>query len=120
MLYKKSLLLTIFIHCILCLLIPHLCLSLYLYFFPLVTFTLFSVSVTLFLFCCVYSYVLCFRFYLQVILCSICLYLSDISIRWTYSLGPSVSLQMAEFHSFLWMNEIPLYIYATSSLSRHG
>ena len=32
-------------------------------------------------------------------------------------LGPSTSLQMAQFHCFLWLNNIPLYICATSSLS---
>ena len=32
------------------------------------------------------------------------------------SLGPSTSLQMAQFHSFLWQSNIPLYICTTSSL----
>ena len=30
------------------------------------------------------------------------------------SLGPSKSLQMAQFHSFLWLSNIPLYICTTS------
>ena len=29
---------------------------------------------------------------------------------------PSMLLEMALFHSFLWLNNIPLYIYTTSSL----
>ena len=33
------------------------------------------------------------------------------------SLGPSTSLQMTQFHSFLWLSNIPLYICTTSSLS---
>ena len=33
------------------------------------------------------------------------------------SLGPSTSLQMIQFHFFLWPNNIPLYICITSSLS---
>ena len=35
------------------------------------------------------------------------------------SLGPSMSLQMTQFHSFLWLSNIPLYICTTSSLSIH-
>ena len=35
------------------------------------------------------------------------------------SLGPSTSLQITQFRSFLWLSNIPLYIYATSSLSIH-
>ena len=35
------------------------------------------------------------------------------------SLGPSMLLQMALFHSFLWLSHIPLYICTTSSLSVH-
>ena len=35
------------------------------------------------------------------------------------SLGPSMLLQMALFHSFLWLSHIPLYICTTSSLSIH-
>ena len=35
-------------------------------------------------------------------------------------LHPSMSLQMARFHSFLWLSNIPyIYIYITSSLSIH-
>ena len=34
-------------------------------------------------------------------------------------LGPSTSLQVTQFHSFLWLSNIPLYICATSSLSIH-
>ena len=33
------------------------------------------------------------------------------------SLGPSMLLQMASFHSFLWLSSIPLHIRTTSSLS---
>ena len=33
--------------------------------------------------------------------------------------GPSMLLQMARFHTFLWLSSIPLYIYSTSSLSIH-
>ena len=33
------------------------------------------------------------------------------------TLGPSTSLQITQFHSFLWLSNIPLYICTTSSLS---
>ena len=35
------------------------------------------------------------------------------------SVGPSMPLQMTQFHSFLWLGNIPLYICTTSSLSIH-
>ena len=34
-------------------------------------------------------------------------------------LSPSTSLQITQFHFFLWLSNIPLYICATSSLSIH-
>ena len=33
--------------------------------------------------------------------------------------SPSTSLQITQFHFFLWLSNIPLYICATSSLSIH-
>ena len=33
--------------------------------------------------------------------------------------SPSMLLQMAKLHSFLWLSSIPLYIHTTSSLSIH-
>ena len=33
--------------------------------------------------------------------------------------SPPASLHMALFHSFLWLRNIPLWIYTTSSLSMH-
>ena len=35
------------------------------------------------------------------------------------TLGPSTSPQITQFHSFLWLSSIPLYICTTSSLSIH-
>ena len=35
------------------------------------------------------------------------------------TLRPSTSLQITQFHFFLWLSNIPLYICATSSLSIH-
>ena len=35
------------------------------------------------------------------------------------ALGPPTTLQMTQFHSFLWLSNIPLYICTTSSLSIH-
>ena len=62
------------------------------------------------------SFVPYFRFH---ILWIICLSLSDwLHFVWS-SLGVSVMPHMALFHSFLWLNSIPLCICATSSLSIH-
>ena len=49
----------------------------------------------------------------------ICFSLSDLLHSVRQSLGPSTSLQISQFHSFLWLSNIPLYICATSSLSIH-
>ena len=47
----------------------------------------------------------------------ICLSLSDLlHLAWS-SLAPSMLLQMALFHSFSWLSNIPLYLWTTSSLS---
>ena len=77
--------------------------------YSLVTLSLFSTSVTLFLF---YKYVHIYSFkkystYKQYHM--ICLSLSD------FTLGPSMLLQTALFH-FLWPSNIPLYICTTSFL----
>ena len=59
------------------------------------------------------------RFHIYAWIYDTCFSLSD----WLYSLwqflGPSTSLQMTQFHSFLWLSDIPLYICTTSSLSIH-
>ena len=72
------------------------------YFFPLsfspsATTSLFSRSVSLFLFCYIPSFVLFLGFHLEVKSYSICLSLTYFT--W-YLLGPSILLQMAEFHYF--------------------
>ena len=51
------------------------------------------------------------------LICGICLSLSDLLHSVWESLGPSMSLQMAQFHSFLWLSNILLHICATFSLS---
>ena len=59
------------------------------------------------------------RFHIYAWIYDTCFSLSD----WLYSLwqflGPSTSLRMTQFHSFLWLSDIPLYICTTSSLSIH-
>ena len=59
------------------------------------------------------------RFQLYVISYGICLCLSDSFHSVGESLVPSILLQMALCHSFLWLSSIPLCIYTTSSESNH-
>ena len=75
----------------------------------------------------IYSLHLCLYFALQVssffsrfrryMLIYICFSLSDLFHSVWQSLGPSMSLQTAQFCSFLWLSSISLYPCTTSSLS---
>ena len=47
----------------------------------------------------------------SVISYDICLALSDLLHSVWQSLGPSMLLQMALFHSFLWLSNIPIYVF---------
>ena len=58
-----------------------------------------------------------FRFHIYVLAYSICFILSDLLHSVQQTLGPSTSLQIAQFRYFLWLSNIPLYICATSSSS---
>ena len=49
----------------------------------------------------------------------ICFSLSDLLSSVWHSLGPSTPLQIIQFHFFLWLSDIPLYICAPSVLSIH-
>ena len=60
-----------------------------------------------------------FRFHICTLAYSICFSLSDLLHSVWQTLGPSTSLQITQFHFFLWLSNIPLYIFATSSLSIH-
>ena len=60
-----------------------------------------------------------FRFHIYVLAYSICFSLSDLLHSVGQSLGPSTSLQITQFHFFLWLSNIPLHKCATSSLSIH-
>ena len=56
-----------------------------------------------------------FRFHVQMISYDICLPFPDLlHLVWS-SLGPSMLLQMALCHFFIWVSCIPLYIYSTFS-----
>ena len=57
------------------------------------------------------------RFHICTLIYNICFSLSDVLHYAWQSLGPSVSLQMAQFRFFLWLSDIPLYMWTTSSLS---
>ena len=57
------------------------------------------------------------RFHIYTLIYSIYFFLSDILHSVWQSPGPSVSLQMTQFHSFLWLRIIPLHVYTTSFLS---
>ena len=60
-----------------------------------------------------------FRFPIYALAYSICFSLSDLLHTVWQTLCPSTSLQITQFHFFLWLSNIPLYICATSSLSIH-
>ena len=57
------------------------------------------------------------RFHIYVLIYSICFSLSDLLHSVWRSLGPSTSLQITRFHSFLRLSDVPLYTCVTSSLS---
>ena len=84
---------------------------------PLVSVRLFSTSVSLFLPCKLVHLYHFSRFHIHALIYYICFSLSDLLHSVWQSLDPSTSLQMTQFHSFLWLSNIPLYIYTTSSLS---
>ena len=73
--------------------------------------------VNLLLFCYISSFIVLFRSHIQVVSYSICLFPSDLSHLAQCPPSPSMLLQVAEFHSFLLLSGIPLYICTTSSLS---
>ena len=93
--------------------------------YPLVTTDLFATSMSLFLcysLCYMYMYMLYKYIYVQCILCymyyldsiyvisySICLSLSHLFHLALCPSNPSMLLQMAKFHSFLWLSSIPLW-----------
>ena len=52
---------------------------------------------------------------MAVISYGICFSLCDLLCLVRWSPGPSMLLQMALFHSFLWLSNIPLYVCTTSS-----
>ena len=84
---------------------------------PLVSVRLFSTSVSLFLPCKLVHLYHFSRFHIHALIYYICFSLTDLLHSVWQSLDPSTSLQMTQFHSFLWLSNIPLYIYTTSSLS---
>ena len=85
---------------------------------PLVSIRLFSTCVSLFLSCKRIHLYHFSRFHIYALIYDICF--SFLTYFTLYdSLGPSTSLQMTQFHSFLWLSNIPLYICTTSSLSIH-
>ena len=92
---------------------PHSC------FPPLVSIRLFSTSVSLFLPSKPLHLYHFSRFHIYALIYNIYFSLSDLLHSVCQSLGPSTSLQMMQFHSFLWLNNIPLYICTISSWSIH-
>ena len=88
---------------------------------PMAATCLFSVSISLFLFCYVSSFVLFLRFHIYVKLwyLSFSVWLILLSM---IPLGPFTLSQMVIFHSFLLLSYIPLYIHITfihSSINGH-
>ena len=76
----------------------------------LVSTRLFSTSVPLFLPCKLVHLYHFPRFHIYALIYDTCFSLSDIFHSVWHSLGPSTSLQMTQFRSFLWLRNI-LYIY---------
>ena len=86
---------------------------------PLVSTCVFFTSVSLFLPCKPIHLYNFSRFHVYELICGICFSLSDLFHSVWESLYPSMSQQITQFCSFLWLNNIPLYICTTSSLSIH-
>ena len=61
----------------------------------------------------------CFRFHIYGLIYDICFSLSDLLHSVWQTLGSSASLEWTQIHSFLRLNNIPLYMCTTSSLSIH-
>ena len=121
-LYSRSLLLIYFVHIsvymsiptsqfILPPLPPH-----HHHFPPLVSIRLFSTSVSLFLPCKLVHLYHFSRFHIYKLIYGICFSLSDLLHSVWQSLGPFTSLRMTQFHSFLWLSNIPLYIYPEKTI----
>ena len=83
---------------------------------PLVFIYLVSMSQSVFLLCNKDNLYHLSRLHIYALIC-ICF--SDLLHSVWWSLDPSTSLQMAQFCSFLWLSNIPLYICTISSLSIH-
>ena len=77
---------------------------------PLVSIHLFSTSVSQFLRCIPVHLYHFSRFHIYTLIYDICFSLSDLFHPVWQSLGPSTSLQMTQFHSILWLSNIPLCI----------
>ena len=82
----------------------------------LVTIHLFSTSVSLFLPCKPVHLYHFSRFHMYALIYDICFSLSDLLHSVLQSIDLSMSLQMTQFHSFLWLSNIPFYICSTSFL----
>ena len=59
------------------------------------------------------------KYHIYALAYGICFSLSDLIHSVSQTLSQSTSLQITQFHFFLWLSNIPLYICATSSLSIH-
>ena len=86
---------------------------------PLVSIRFFSTSVSQLLPCKLVHLYHFSRFHIRALIYDICFSLSDLLHSVWQSLDPSTSQQMTQFHSFLWLSNIPLYICTTPSLSIH-
>ena len=84
---------------------------------PLLSIRLFATSVSLFLPCKPVHLYPFSRFHIYALIYDICFSLSDLLHSVLQSLDPSMSLQMTQFCSFLWLSNIPVYICTASSLS---
>ena len=88
---------------------------------PLVSIRLFSTSVSLFLPCKPVHLYHFSRFHIYALRDNTCFSPSDLLHSVWQSLGPSTSIQMNQFRSFLWLSNIPLYhiFFIHSSVDGH-
>ena len=78
---------------------------------PLVSIRLFSTSVSLFVPCKLVHLYHFSRFHIYALIYDICFSFSDLLHSVWQTLGPSTSLQMTQFQSFLWLSNSIVYTY---------
>ena len=87
---------------------------------PAVSTSLFSTSVSLMLFCKQVHQYHFSRFHIYALIYNICFSLSDSFHSAKQALGSSTSVQLTHICSFLWLSNIPLYIFSLDDKAGAG